>query len=200
MTTIVAVRKNGRTCIVSDSLVTYGERRKEAYEKLLPPTSKLLRCDNAILGFSGASAWEHCLKEFVVSSKVDVGSCSPEILRTMFSNFLESLRYDYSFASIPDERFTSFSKCQIVIARSDYLFEVTVEGCVIENKNIIAIGNGRPFSCGAIKALDPFIQAPEELAIAGIRAAAVWDPKTLGPFYGWHVSDEGEWAEFFLPK
>lgn len=200
MTTIVAVRKNGRTCIVSDSLVTYGARRKEASETLLEPTSKLLLCKNAIVGFSGSSSWEHCLKQFIGSSKIDLGSCTSEVLRRTFSNFLEWLRSTWAFASTYESRFTSFSECQIVIARRDCLFEVAIEGCVIENRDVVVIGNGRPFAYGAIKALDPSIEASEELAIAGIRAAAAWDPNTLGPFYGWLISETATFTELGLPK
>lgn len=200
MTTIVAVRKNQRTCIVSDSLVTYGERRKEAYEKLLAPAPKLLRINNAVIGFSGANVWEHCLEKFIVSSKAGIDSCQPLVLRSLFSNFLERLKERWSFSSISGERFTSFSECQIVIARPDSLFEVTIEGCVIENKNIIAIGNGRPFAYGAIQALNPFIEDSAKLAMAGMGAAAAWDPSTSGPFFGWHISESGKFTEFGLTQ
>jgi ATP-dependent protease HslVU (ClpYQ) peptidase subunit len=234
MTTIVAVRKNDRTCIVSDSLVTYGGRRKEVYEKLLSPVSKLFRCDDAVIGFSGANEWEYCLAKFIVSSKIKIGSCRPEVLRAAFSNFMNFLKRTWPFVTISQERFTSFSPCQMVIARPDYLFEVTVEGCLIENKSVIAIGDGRPFAYGAIRALElisenPFhfedvhyletnadraesrdlshsrklaldscTQNAGELAVAGVRAAASWDPYTLGPFYGWNISERGDFDEFFV--
>ena len=196
MTTIVAIRKNGSTCIVSDSLVTYGKRRKESYGELLVPTPKLSLCKNAIVGFSGSVAWDHGIKEILSSSEYDIGSCSPYILQKLFSDFWQLFLNKYEIAQVSKERFTSFSKCQMVIARPDSLFEITVEGCVIENKDSIVIGNGAPFSYGAIKALEPLMQDSLELAMAGIKAAAAWDPNTLGPFCGWHISERGEFSEF----
>jgi ATP-dependent protease HslVU (ClpYQ) peptidase subunit len=199
MTTIVAVRRNGQTCVVADSLVTYGNRRKESYGHLLVPSAKLLLCNGAIVGFPGSVAWDQCLKEFFRLLGHDIGTCNLNAVQKLFSNFWQSFKEGVEIAQIPDERFTSFSSCQIIVARHDCIFEITAEGCVIENKNVVVVGNGVPFSHGAIRALEPFTQDPFELAMAGVRAAAAWDPNTSGPFLGWSISKTGEFAEFSCP-
>ncbi len=196
MTTIVAVRKHGRTCIVSDSLVTFGKRRKEASGHLIPPTSKLFFYKNEVIGYAGSLALDCFMIEFLKSSATVIGSSDSQAIQAVFSMFWSELKRKYDIAQISHDRFTSFSCCQIVLALPDSLFEITVEGCAIENKNIVAIGGGAPFSYGAMMALDGLTEDPGEIAMAGIKAAAAWDPNTSGPFSGWDISAIGEFSEF----
>jgi len=198
MTTIVAVRKRGRTCIVSDTLVTYRERRKEASGHLIVPASKLVVCNKMVVGCTGSVSLNHFIPEFLRSSQDILKTGNSRSLQCLFSMFWSELKQKYNTAQIPEDRFTSFSRCQIVLALPDRLFEVTAEGCVIENKGVVAIGGGHPFAHGAMKALED-LDSPTEIAMAGIRAAAAWDPNTSGPFSGWNISETGKCSEFSSP-
>ena len=199
MTTIVAVRKKGRTCIVSDSLTVYGGR-KEVSGRLIVPSQKLLFWENAIIGFSGDSAWSHVFLDFLRSQKKGALPVTSQEILASFSTLWRSFRSTYFLKSSYDEDDHFSSICRIVIATQKELFKLTVEGAVIGNENVVAIGGGYPFAYGAVRAIDSCHENPYEIAMAGVRAASAWDPDTSGPFSGWHISEAGEFAEFTMAK
>lgn len=200
MTTIIAVRKKGRTCIVSDSLTVYGERRKEARDSLIVCTSKLLRFENIVVGFTGDSAWRHVFLDFLRVQKQCLGKLTIEDLITSFQKLWSSCRSEYLISSSQSEYDYYFSCCRIIVTTSKGLFVITIDGKVSKNENLAAIGGGYPFAYGASRAIEDLSDDPFEIAMAGIRAAAAWDPDTSAPFFGWNISETGKLSEFTILK
>lgn len=195
MTTIVAVRKKGRTCIVSDSLTVYGTR-KEASGHLLVPSQKLIFWENTVIGFSGDSAWRHVFLNFLNSQKKKTRLVTCTEILSSFSRLWRSFRPTYFLNSTYDEDDHFFSICRIVVAAPEGIFKLTVEGSIVSNENIVAIGGGDLFAYGAARAVDSYNDDAFKIAMAGIKAASVWDPNTSSPFFGWHISEDGKFAGF----
>ena len=195
MTTIVAVRKHGRTCVVSDSLTVYGNR-KEAGTNLIADSSKLFFWENAIIGFAGSATWKHVFLDFLRSQKKLFHPFTHEVLLSSFSTLWRSFRSAYSLESSFNENSYYSPDCRVVVATQENMYELTLHGVLISNKNMLAIGGGFPFAYGAMRALDCSSLNSSDVAMASIRAAAAWDPTTSGPFSGWLISERGEFNEF----
>ena len=172
MTTIVAVKKHGRTCIVSDSQTTYGAR-KETRENLIVNSSKLFFWENAIIGFSGSSTWKHAFLDFLhlqktpaqrIKGSLQLLPSSPETVLSSFSKLWRSFRSHYLLTPVSDKNSQYFSCCRILVATRQNIFKLTIEGGVVCNENMAAIGSGLPFAYGAMRAVDGFIESPLELA------------------------------------
>jgi ATP-dependent protease HslVU (ClpYQ) peptidase subunit len=197
MTTVVAVRRRGRTCVVADSLTTYGARRKESYETLAVPSSKLFVIENLVIGTSGDAAWGLVVRNFLAHRQQGQTLSTPrKIVEALFDLFC-SCKDTYFIDSKRREPFSPGIFPQILVATVREIFEVTPERSVIENRDVVAIGGGLPFAYGAIKALDRHTDDARALAMAGVRAAAAWDPDTSGPFHGWNITEQGKAEEFF---
>jgi hypothetical protein len=52
------------------------------------------------------------------------------------------------------------------------------------------------YAYGAMQAENLYTNDPRKIVLAGIRAAAKWDPSTKGPFFGWEITAEGVFREF----
>lgn len=183
MTTLVAVQKNGRRCIASDSLTLFGSR-KEISGKHVGSSEKIFQIGHNYIGISGHASWPLILKHyFSGKKKIPLWKTTDEIFET-FNTMHRNLKdiYFLTPSYSPYEPVES-SDLGIIIINSFGIFEIDYLRVCREHIDFCAIGTGEEYALGAMKALYNRMETPKEIAQAGIEAAALYDRKTSLPVH-----------------
>lgn len=177
MTTIVAVKKNGRVAIGSDTLTLFGNR-KESCGRDVYDAGKIIQVGKNYIGLSGHSSWDLVIgAHFSKENFVPEWKNTEEIFETfnqMHSHlksfsYLNSLALDY----VPFES----SDFGILVINSFGIFEVDYIRTVRHYSCFSAIGTGEEYALGAIKASYEYFENPADIAKLGLEAAAQFDRK-----------------------
>ncbi|MDP1834323.1 MAG: hypothetical protein Q8K75_00190 [Chlamydiales bacterium] len=181
MTTIVAVKKEKRICIASDTLTLFGER-KEIAEKHVYDEGKILQIGNNFIGIAGHSSWSLVFKHYF-SKKKRITTWETvdqvfEVFNTLHRHLKDLYYLDPSYSRYEPLESSEFD---LIIANSNGIFEVDYLRVVRQYHSFSAIGTGEEYALGAIKALYSSLDDVEEIAKMGIEAAAQFDRKTALP-------------------
>lgn len=156
-TTIVAVKKDGKTAIAGDGQVTLGER-----VVLKGNAVKVRRIfnDKVVLGFAGSVA-----DAFALSARFE------ELLQKFSGNLMRSaVEIAIGFR---DDKYARKLEAQMIVADKDSVMLVSGTGEVIEpDGGVIAIGSGGNYAFAAAKALVQNTNlSAKEIAEKAIRLA-----------------------------
>ncbi len=156
-TTIVAVKKDGKTAIAGDGQVTLGER-----VILKGNAVKVRRIfnDKVVLGFAGSVA-----DAFALSARFE------ELLQKFSGNLMRSaVEIAIGFR---DDKYARKLEAQMIVADKDSVMLVSGTGEVIEpDGGVIAIGSGGNYAFAAAKALVQNTNlSAKEIAEKAIRLA-----------------------------
>ena len=197
MTTIIAVRENkekGGVCIVADSLRVLRGRKELGGGRFTSSYPKLFVCGDSIVGASGSSTWNHAMKNLVANQLNGKSLKDPDSLVDNLFDLPFLARSLYSPTS--KEKKLLFEIPSTIVANVHGIFEIMDSGKVVRYRSVGVVGSGREYTYGAMKAENLYTCDLRKVALAGIRAAAKWDPGTKGPFFGWEISAEGVFREF----
>jgi ATP-dependent HslUV protease subunit HslV len=173
MTTLVAVRKNGRIAIAADSLTTFGDTRLSAQFDSTP--DKILRYRDTYIGLCGSAAHQLVFQNLLASQ----GDFDFATKAGIFETFrrLHPILKEQHFLNPKEEEDDPYESTQItaLVANEHGIFGVYSMREVFEYTRFWAIGSGREFALGAMHAQYPRLRTVEAIAKAGIDAGATFD-------------------------
>ena len=156
-TTILGVKKGGRTVIAGDGQVSLGNT------VIKPNAKKVRRIGNdgkVIGGFAGATADAFTLFERLEKKLEASGN---KLMRAAVE-----LAKDWR-----TDKYLRNLEAMMIVADADTMLVITGNGDVLEPEGgITAIGSGGNYALAAARALDDYEQDPEELAKRAMKIAA----------------------------
>lgn len=174
MSVVVAIKKNGRVYMGSDSQVTLGGTRTTLKNPNNYKMWKVIGVNNCLMASVGN------LRDACVIRTMDD-------LVTEYNVYRKHIGFDFVVNKIvPDiiERlqkvhyikedgvFDGMDSC-FLFAFEDQLYEINFDGCVIEIEDYVAIGSGKNEAIGSLLSTEG--TNPEERIIKAIKASATHD-------------------------
>jgi ATP-dependent HslUV protease, peptidase subunit HslV len=155
-TTILAVRKNGKTVIAGDGQVSMGQTIVKGQAKKV----RRIASGRVIAGFAGATADAFTLLERLEAKLEQY----PEQLARACVDLAKDWRTD---------RYLRRLEAMLLVADKDQIFTVTGVGDVLEpEEGIAAIGSGGAFALAAARALADYEADAEAVARKAMKIAA----------------------------
>ena len=175
MSVAVAVAKNGKVVLATDTQTSFGSAR-------VPPdnlvTKKMHKIGPCYLATTGWGLYENILDDFLTKQK----SADLQTKTAIFSFFLKlwkDLHNDYPFvkdqSDKDDESPFGSLDAQFLIISPQGIFHVGTDMSVTEFRQYYAVGSGAEYALGAISATYANTQAPEAIANAAVTAAIDFD-------------------------
>ncbi len=181
MTTIIVAKKGGRAVICADTLTSYGgARESSAY---IENSDKLLQVGGSYLGSTGPAAMHLALASYFRDPTISHEFLSPLNIFESMRDMHRALRDDYTLNPREDasDAFES-SQTEILICSASGIFGVYPLRSVQEYKRFYAFGSGAEYAMGAMHAVFEYLDRPEDIAIAGLEAAATFDEGSGLPY------------------
>lgn len=178
MTTIVAVRKNGRAVIGADTLVTYGDQLESA--DLIANHSKLIQVEDTWIAATGHAAMDLILRGLFVPAG-GKERCRRSFTGTddIFRTFLDVHRRmkDVYYLRTDDDKDEEFESMHmnVLLANRHGIFGVCSRRSVFEYRKFYAFGSGEQYAMGAMQVLYDRWDDPESIATAALETAAYLD-------------------------
>jgi ATP-dependent HslUV protease subunit HslV len=155
-TTILAVRKNGKTVIAGDGQVSMGQTIVKGAAKKV----RRVASGRVIAGFAGATADAFTLLERLEAKLEQY----PEQLARACVDLAKDWRTD---------RYLRRLEAMLLVADREQIFTVTGVGDVLEpEEGIAAIGSGGSYALAAARALADYEQDAETIATKAMKIAA----------------------------
>ena len=179
MSTIVAVKKQGQAAIAADTMAsTLSTKISATYQRR---SEKILKFQDTYLGFVG-----YCVHKDVFASIMEKnpGDLRFNGYRQIFETFLTLhpvLKEKFFLNPSEDDSFES-SDMHILLANPSGIFEVSSDRNVMEYEYFWATGSGREYALGALHHAYDQLETAREIAIAGVLAAAQFDPYSGLPY------------------
>ena len=153
MSIVVAIRKDGRTVMASDSQSNYDQHRELAPNQVV---RKLLKLGNTWLGATGWGLYENILRNYV-SSRKSFRLGNEDQLFTFFQGFWRALHERYSYVNDQGDKddkspFADLD-ASFLLANRNGIFQVSSDMSVGRFEQFQAIGSGADYATGAMHAL-----------------------------------------------
>ena len=174
MSIVCAAQSNNEVAISADTMTKYG--RLNASSNHVVNSDKLYKVNDSVMGIVGwcaiSSVMEHLFEH---DSKLFRLGDRMEIMSTLLL-LHERLKDDYFLETREDrdQPVESIQLCALVINQNG-LFEISSYREVTEYKTYWAVGSGKRLALGAMHALHEQSASAQEIAEAGVRAAAEFD-------------------------
>ena len=193
MSTIVAVRKNGRACIAADRLTTFGDCRQPA--ELDADSEKILEFKGNHFGIVGSAAHHLVVQSALRKLKKPDFSSREAIFETLRQ--LHPLLKDDYFLNPKDDEDDAYESTHIdaLLVNPHGIFGLFSLREVFEYTAYWAIGAGSEFALGAMFAVYDRYDDPEDIARIGIEAGAKFNTDTALPMTLYSVSLAAEEPE-----
>ena len=177
MTTIAVVRKGDTACIVADTLTKHGNRYATA--EYVFPHDKILKVDDTYFALVGHVVTHQVLKSYWSNPKRrrsfrDVDDIF-ETLRALHA----VLKEEYFLNPVENEK-DAYESMQFdaLLCNRHGIFSASFDRLAQEYYRFHALGTGEEFAMGAMFATYDRLETAEEIARAGIEAAATFDDST----------------------
>ena len=177
MSTIVVVRKNGAVALAADTLWKDGPTMLRA--GLFVKRSKILRVGEALLASAGSAAWGQVLARYFARLKQPPDLSGVDAIFEAVRRMHPVLKRRYGLNPDDGDRdeFESSRLCLLVASRHG-AFAVSPERGVLEVVKFSAFGAGYQYALGAMHEAYRSSERPEDIARAGVEAAAEFDEDT----------------------
>ena len=181
MSTIVVTKMNGVVAIGADTLTKHGYTKQHA--SLIANHTKITRIGESYLAATGDASWILVLSHYLARRKGVPRLDSPAAIFDFARSFHKELKEDYFLNPREDEK-DSFESSQLdcLIANPAGIFGLYSLRSVDEFTKFYAFGAECRFALGAMHAAHPGAKSAEDLARAGLEAAAEFDDETGAPF------------------
>ncbi len=177
MSTVVVVKKNGYAAIGADTLTKWGYINESA--KNVENHSKIITIGASYIACTGHASMELVLTSYFsrLKSKSRLDSVQ-DIFHTAL-RLHQSLKEDY-FLNPHEDKDDEFESSQFscLIANPSGIFGLYRLRSVQEYSKFYAFGTGCVFALGAMHAVYDKTESAEEIARAGLLAAAEFDDST----------------------
>ena len=180
MSTIVAVKKNGKACIAADTLTTFGEiQQSSEYDST---HDKIHLYKDTYFGIVGSAA-HHTVVQSVLERNGDTLSFASQC--AVFESFrtLHPILKENYFLNPKDEDDDAYESSRIdtLLVNPHGIFAVYALREVFEYSKFWAIGSGTEIALGAMYAMYARSDDVEEIAKLGIHASATFNNATALP-------------------
>ncbi|MFT4648382.1 MAG: ATP-dependent HslUV protease subunit HslV [Glaciecola sp.] len=181
MTTIIVAKKSGRAVICADTLASYGgSHETSAY---IENSDKILQIGGAFLGPTGPASMQLVLTSYFRNPTVTRNFSDPLSIFETVREMHGVLKEDYALnpREDPEDPFES-SQTEMLVCSASGIFGVYPLRSVQEYKRFYAFGSGAEYAMGAMHAVFEYLDRPEDIAIAGLEAAATFDEASGLPY------------------
>jgi ATP-dependent HslUV protease subunit HslV len=174
MSIVCAAKSNNEIAISADTMTKYGSLTVSSDHVV--NSDKLYEVDDSVIGIVGwcaiSSVIEHMLQH---DSKLFRLGDRMEIMSTLLV-LHEKMKQDY-YLDTREDRDQPVESIQLhaLVINKNGLFEISSYREVIEYKTCWAVGSGKHLALGAMHALHAQSASAQEIAEAGVRAAAEFD-------------------------
>ncbi|MCG7532749.1 hypothetical protein MHM98_15550 [Psychrobium sp. MM17-31] len=174
MTIIAAAIKNGQVAISSDTQVNFGALQVNS--KYLVDKTKLFRVGDSVLGFTGWSATCQIMEHLLASE--------PELFEldsrmTIFSTLLKiqhKLKEEYFIDTSEDsDQPVESNQIDGLVINPTGIYQIGSYREVHQYSQFWSIGSGRRYALGAMHSTYDTATSAQEIAEAGVKAAAEFD-------------------------
>ena len=162
MTIALAIRKNGRTVLAADTLLSFGSER-------IPPENchveKVYRAGSSVLAWAGWALYAELLDAYL-ATEAPPDLTSEVGIFSFFIRFWRAMRDDYTFMqhrSGDRQTFVSLDSTFLIANRSG-IFKVSGDMNVTTFNQYCAIGSGAAYSWGALRVLYDLHDDPATIA------------------------------------
>jgi ATP-dependent protease HslVU (ClpYQ) peptidase subunit len=180
MTTIVVARKHRQVAIAADTQSTFGDTRMNHQHDAWP--DKVFESHGSLFGISGAAAHDLVLQSILAKARNLDFSSRPAIFES-FRKLHPKLKEDF-FLKTEEEEDDPYESSQmtVLIANVHGIFAVYSMREVYEYRQFWAIGSGRDFAIGAMRAV---YQQPKrtaaDIARIGVETGCEFDVNSSLP-------------------
>ena len=173
MSTIIAVKKNGRACLAADTLVTWGGTKQTG--TYLADLSKIVKIGDTYLGITGVSVHLQVIENYFANCESYSFDTPQDIFET-WRQFHKALKDEYFWAA-GDEKELPYeqSHMHVLLANPRGIFGVYSLRSVDAYNKFWAFGSGTEYALGALYGAYDRYENVEDIARAGIEAAAEFD-------------------------
>ena len=180
MSTIVVVRKDGVAAIGADTQTMYGSMVQTA--TYIKNHSKMLTVGESRIAYTGSAALGHILSAYFRRLKHPPALDSPDAIFDVACELHKAMKDDYFLRPEEDEDddFES-SRMELLIANPSGIFTLSTNRSVEEMTRFLAVGHGDSYAMGAMYTLYDTDATAEQIARAGLEAAAEFDDSTGRP-------------------
>lgn len=179
MTTIVAVRKNGRAAIAADTLTTFGNTRLPA--ELDASHDKILHCGGSYIGVCGSAA-HHLVLANLLGRMPDLQLSGKAAIFETFRKLHPVLKEE-CFLNPKEDEEDPYESSQItaLIANSSGIYGIYSMREVFEYTQYWAIGSGHEYALGAMHHAYTRFDSAQDIARAGVEAGIAFDRNSAMP-------------------
>jgi ATP-dependent protease HslVU (ClpYQ) peptidase subunit len=181
MTTIVVVRKHNQIAIAADTQSTFGDTRLGHLHDARP--DKIFQSHESFFGLCGAAAHDLVLQAILAKNRTLDFSSRANIFDS-FRRLHPKLKEDF-FLKTEEEEDDPYESSQMtaLIANAHGIFGVFSMREVYEYRHYWAIGSGRDFAIGAMRAVydQPELTAAD-IARVGVEIGCEFDVNSSLPF------------------
>jgi ATP-dependent protease HslVU (ClpYQ) peptidase subunit len=188
MSTVTAVKKDGKIAIACDTLIKWGDEKNTA--KYVANHNKILKVDDSYLAVTGPAAGILALKHYFKHTENKYGFSNVDDIFVTFKDVQQALKDEYGFEVKSDDTGFEPNSMYILIANEHGIFAVGSYRDVQEFKSFYAYGSGNEYALGAMYMLYDEKLGAEEIAKAGIKAAAEFDDGTALPLISYTVDEK----------
>ncbi len=180
MSTIVAVRKNGCVCIAADTLTSFGDVKQSSDYEL--SHDKIFEYNGNYIGIVGSAAHDAVVRSLLWDNGADYDFSSRMAIFESFRKIHPLLKEHYYLNPKEDDDSPyESSRIDALIINRHGMFSVFSLREVFEYSRFWAIGAGAEFALGAMFAVHGHFNEAEEIARAGVCAAAEFDNSSALP-------------------
>ena len=181
MTTIVVTRKDSLACIGADSMAKYGETLEPA--AYVVNHDKLIAVGDAWLGPTGPASAQLLLTSCFSNPEPRRDFSGVNAIYETLREMQAALKEDY-FLNPKEDEHDPFDSMQmeILIVSPSGIFGAYPLRSVQEYTRFYSFGSGAELALGAMHAVWETATDAQEVARAGLEAAATFDDSSAGPF------------------
>lgn len=181
MSTIVVVKKNNEIVIGADTMTKFGSAKQSS--EYIKNHSKIIRAGNNYIACVGEASLGLVLTSYFNGKKESLRLDSPQEIFEEARKLHIALKEDYFVNphEDDDDAFES-SQLEVLIANKSGIYGLYELRSVDEFAKFYSLGTGFRYALGAMRALYNSDATAEEIAKAGLEAAADFDDSTGAPF------------------
>lgn len=186
MSTIVAVKKNGKACIAADTLTTFGEIKQSS--EFDNTHDKIYQHRDNYFGIVGSAA-HHIVIQSLLQQHGDELHFNSQL--EIFESFrkLHPILKDEYFLNPKDEEDDPYESSRIdtLVINPSGIYAVYALREVFEYSRFWAVGSGGDIALGAMYAVYDRFESAEEIAKLGVEAGATFNNATALPLTSYNI-------------
>lgn len=180
MSTVTAVKRDGKIAIACDSLLKWGSEKNSA--KHVANHNKIIQINDTYIAITGPAAGILALKHYFAHTENKFGFSNVEEVFITFRDLQESLKEDYHLDVKNEETGFEPNSMFCLIANPHGIFAVGSYRDVQQFNHYYSYGSGNEYALGAMhEAFKNEKLSAKEIAHLGIEAAAEFDDATAAP-------------------